>query len=310
MTLGSFRDFVVRVLQRLRRAPPTGEGDPHADALMERAREARRAGHVEEARTLLRHVAQTWPAHATALRTLRDLAFEIGDWDEAITVQQRLLAVTRPADRAAEQQWLATGYYELGRLELARGDAPAAVTHLRAAIRADRDFVPAHVALGDACELGGDRREAVRTWERAVETHPALPLLARLERAHREDGRPSRMIALYRAASERAPDDLSIAVALGRVYFELEMLDEAADHFEKLEVRAPDVATVHAFLGAVFERRGDTLDAFDEYRRALRLARAFDWPHRCEACGAAAPTWQDRCDACHRWNTLRAVAGR
>jgi tetratricopeptide (TPR) repeat protein len=99
-------------------------------------------------------------------------------------------------------------------------------------------------------------------------------------------------------------------VALGRVYFELEMLDEAADHFEKLEVRAPDVATVHAFLGAVFERRGDTLDAFDEYRRALRLARAFDWPHRCEACGAAAPTWQDRCDACHRWNTLRAVAGR
>ena len=49
------------------------------------------------------------------------------------------------------------------------------------------------------------------------------------------------MIALYRAASERAPDNLALAVGLGRVYFELEMLDEAADQFEKVEVRAPDM---------------------------------------------------------------------
>ena len=41
--------------------------------------------------------------------------------------------------------------------------------------------------------------------------------------------------------------------------------------FEKLEMRAPDLPVVHAFLGAVFERRGDARDAFDEYRRALRL---------------------------------------
>ena len=79
------------------------------------------------------------------------------------------------------------------------------------------------------------------------------------------------MIALYRYAAERMPDDLALAAALGRVYFELEMLDEAAEQFEKLEVRAPDLPVVHAYLGAVFERRGETRDAFEEYRRALRL---------------------------------------
>ncbi len=198
----------------------------------------------------------------------------------------------------------------MGRLELARGEATAAVGHFRAALRADRDFVPASVALGDAQEAAGDPREAVRTWERAAETHPVLPLLARLERAYREQDRPSRMIALYRAAAERVPDDLALAAALGRVYFELEMLDEAADQFEKIEVRAPDLPTVHAFLGAIFERRGDTREAFDEYRRALRLAHGFDWPHRCTACGVAAPRWQDRCDACRRWNTLRPASAR
>src|SRR5205807_481830 len=139
---------------------------------------------------------------------------------------------------------------------------------------------------------------AVGASERAAEVQPALPLLARLERAYRQEGRPTRMIALYRTAIERAPDDLSLAVALGRVFFELEMLDEAADQFEKVEVQAPDLPAVHAFLGAVFERRGETRVAFAEYRRALQLARAFDWPHRCDACGATAAGWQDRCEHC------------
>ena len=171
----------------------------------------------------------------------------------------------------------------------------------------DRGFVPAAVELGDAQERAGDLREAVRTWERAADAQPALVLLGRLERVYRNEGRPSRMIALYRTASDRAPDNLAVAVGLGRVYFELEMLDEAADQFEKVEVRAPDRPIVHAFLAAVFERRGEIREAFEEYRRALRLARGFDWPHACAACGATATVWDPRCPRCLRLNTLRPV---
>jgi len=283
----------------------TGEGDPQAAESIRRAREAQADGHVDEARTLYRYVLQRWTANTAALRALRDIAIETRDWDEAVATQQELVTLVPPGDRAAENEWLAVGYYELGRLELVRGQAPVAIAHFKSALRAQRDFTPAVVALGDAYEATGDHREAVRTWERAVEAEPALPLLARLERAYRLEGRPSRMISLYRTAAERMPDDLALAAALGRVYFELEMLDEAADQFEKLEVRAPDLPVVHAFLGAVFERRGQTRDAFEEYRRALRLGHAFDWPHHCRVCGTRAAMWQDRCPQCHRWNTLR-----
>lgn len=288
--------------------PANGEHDPQAVEVVRQAAEARATGRVDEARTLYRHATARWPAHTEALRALRDLAAEAQDWEEAIAVHQRLFDLTPPADRAAEAQWLAVGHYEMGRQALAQKQSERAIGHLRSALRADREFVPAAVALGDALEAAGDVREAVRTWERAVEIRPALALLARLERAYRDQGRPTRMIALYRAASKRAPDDLALAAALGRVYFELEMLDEAAEQFEKIEVRAPDVPVVHAYLGAVFERRGDTREAFDEYRRALQLGHAFDWPHRCSACGATAPRWEDRCASCHRWNTL-APAG-
>ena len=224
------------------------------------------------------------------------------DPDTAALVQQ-----ARDAHAAGRRADEAALLHEAGRTELAHGRPAAGLAYFRSALRVDREFLPALVALGDAYDAAGDRREAVRAWERAVETHPALPLLARLEHAYREEGRPSRMIALYREAITRAPDDVALAVALGRVYLELEMLDEAADELEKVEMRAPEMPLVHAYLGAVFERRGDTTAAFEEYRRALRLGHVFEWPHVCAACGADMAGWRERCDRCHRWNTVNPV---
>ena len=128
----------------------TGEGDPQAAESIRRAREAQADGHVDEARTLYRYVLQRWTANTAALRALRDIDIETRDWDEAVATQQKLVALVPPGDRAAENEWLAVGYYELGRLELARGRATAAVAHFTAALRAQRDFTPAVVALGDA----------------------------------------------------------------------------------------------------------------------------------------------------------------
>jgi lipopolysaccharide biosynthesis regulator YciM len=246
-------------------------------------------------------------ADPTALRGLRISALALGRYEIAVDAQQRRLAAAAPAERAREAELLASVHHEWGCAELARDRAPAAVSHFRSALRAARDFTPSAVVLGDALMKMGEAREAVRTWERALELHPSLPVLARLERAHRDEGRPSRMIALYRQALARTPNDLSLAVSLGRVYLELEMLDEAADQLEKVEARAPDLSIVHAYLAAVFERRGDWRGACEEYRRALQLRNAGEWPHCCERCGAQAPGWLDRCAACREWNSLRPV---
>jgi lipopolysaccharide biosynthesis regulator YciM len=299
--------LTLKDLFNVRMAPGAAADDAATAELVQRAQDARRLSRNDEARTLYRLILQSHRGHLGALRGLRDLAAEAGRWPEALEAQQRVLGTVGSTERSPETEWLAVIYYELGRAEVARANASGALGHFRSAARADRLFLPAALALGDAHELTGDHREAVRAWERAAEVFPALPLLARLERAYRQEGRPSRMIALYRAAVERAPDDPALAVALGRVFFELEMLDEAADQLEKVEVRVPGSPVVHALLGAVFERRGQTREAFEEYRRALQLGHAFDWPHRCEACGAGRPTWQDRCAQCQRWNTLRPV---
>jgi tetratricopeptide (TPR) repeat protein len=245
------------------------------------------------------------PAPASA-RAGRDALIERRRWADALAAQTQLLPTVPREEKAAEEAILAGLHYEIGRERLERGDLAGATSQLKEALRVQPDFVPAALLLGEAHLKAGEPRDALRVWERAAEApQPALPVLARIEQRHREEGRPTRMISLYRNALDRHPDNLALAFGLGRVYFELAMLDEAAEQFQKMEVRAADLPLIHAYLGAILERRGQFRDAMEEYRRALRLSDSVQWPHHCEACGALHPRWVDRCPSCRRWNTSR-----
>jgi len=246
------------------------------------------------------------PARPEAPQAGRDALIEGRRFAEALEIQTRLVQAAPREARAAEGTVLAGLHYEVGRERLEKEDRAGAISHLKDALRTQADFVPAALLLGEAHLKAGEPREALRVWERAAEgPQPALPVLSRIEQLHRSEGRPTRMISLYQDALARQPDNLALAFGLGRVYFELAMLDEAAEQFQKMEVRAPELPLIHAYLGAILERRGQFRDAMEEYRRALRESDRIEWPHRCAACGAAHARWIDRCPACRRWNTSR-----
>ncbi|HEV8437348.1 MAG TPA: tetratricopeptide repeat protein [Methylomirabilota bacterium] len=275
------------------------------ETLVALADDYRRLGRADEAVEAYRRVLARERDHVMALRGLRDVAADRGRWAEALSSQERLTRLAPREERAAEETWLAAIHYELGRALLAEGNTQAAIGCFKDALRARSDFLPAMLLLGDAHLKAGDAREALRVWERGLETQPAAPLLSRIEHLYRAEGRPARMISLYQETAARHRDNLAVAFGLGRVYFELAMLDEAAEQFEKMEVQAPDLPAIHAYLGAVFERHGQIREAFDEYRRALRFPEAFEWPHRCGACGVTQSSWFDRCPSCRRWNSSR-----
>ena len=294
---GDVQGALVHQLQALR-------ADERPETLLAAAEAYRRAGRQDDALGIYRDVLAREPEHLTALRALRELAAELGRWADALPAQERLLRHAPAQERAEEQAWLAGIHYELGRARAAEGNPQAAVAAFREALRVQPDFLPAVLALGDAQLKGGEAAQALRVWERGLERQLALPLLSRIEQLHRSEGRPTKMIALYQQAAARAPENLAVALGLARVYFELSMLDEAADQFQKIEVQAPDLPSIHAYLGTIFERRGQVPQAFEEYRRALRSTASFEWPHRCAGCVAASPRWGDRCPSCRRWNTL------
>jgi tetratricopeptide (TPR) repeat protein len=246
------------------------------------------------------------PARPAGPEAERDGLIERRRFADALPIQARVVQAAPRTERAAQEAILAGLHYEVARECLGRNDRAGALTHLKEALRADPEFVPAALLLGEAHVKAGEARDALRVWERAAQgPQPPLPVLARIEQLHRAEGRPTRMISLYQDALARQPDNLALAFGLGRVYFELAMLDEAAEQFQKMEVRAPELPLIHAYLGAILERRGQAREAMEEYRRALKQSDRIEWPHRCTACGAAHSRWVDRCPACRRWNTSR-----
>lgn len=281
--------------------------EARADVLLALAEDYDRAERPAEALATYRQILDQDRNHGAALRAIRRLASQEGLWPEALSAQEALMRLASSEGRPEEIEWLAGIHYEIGKGLIAEGKPHDALRHFRESIKADRGFLPAFLALGDAHERMGEAREAVRAWERAAEISPALVLLQRLERAYHAEDRPTRMIAVYQDALTRSPQDQSLAFALGRVFFELEMLDEAADQFQKVEVQVPDLPPVHAYLGRIFERRGQSAEAFEEYRRTLHLTQSFEWPHTCSACGANHLRWQDRCPVCGRWNTSKPL---
>jgi len=218
------------------------------------AEEYDRAGRKAEALATYRQILDRDRDHPAALRAIRRLTAGEGCWPEALPAQEALVRQASPEARPAEQEWLAGIHYEIGKALAAEGKWGTALHHFRESVSAERSFLPALLAMGDAYEKMGEMREAIRIWERAAGVTPALALLERLERTYREEGRPTRMIGLYQEAHGRSPHDLALAFALGRVFFELEMLDEAAEQFQKVEVRAPDLPAIHAYLGFIFCR--------------------------------------------------------
>ena len=286
LVLGILRDLTRSYA---RRSDPLGAGSPAASTTVRVVADAPRE-----------------PARPAAAQSGRDALIERRRFDEALEIQARVVQAAPREERAAETAVLAGLHYEIGRERLEKEDRAGAVAHLKDALRAQPDFIPAALLLGEAHLKAGEPREALRVWERAADgPQPALPVLSRIEQLHRSEGRPTRMISLYQDALARQPDNLALAFGLGRVYFELAMLDEAAEQFQKMEVRAPELPLIHAYLGAILERRGQFREAMEEYRRALRESDRIEWPHRCVVCGAAHARWVDRCPTCRRWNTSR-----
>ena len=235
-------------------------------------------------------------------RAGRDALIERRRWDEALAAQTsscpRSRGRRRPPRRRSSpgSTTSSAGSGSSGAISRARVAAQggaARAAGLRARRPAARRGPPqGGRAAGRAPRVGAGRGGPAA---RAAAARPHRAAAPRGGPAHPHD----------RALPERprrAPDNLALAFGLGRVYFELAMLDEAAEQFEKMEVRAPDLPLIHAFLGAIFERRGQFRDAFEEYRRALRLSDSVQWPHRCGACGALHPRWV-------RTAARRAVAG-
>jgi lipopolysaccharide biosynthesis regulator YciM len=175
---------------------------------------------------------------------------------------------------------------------------------LRRLLKEDPRFIPAHVRLGAAMIDEGQETEAIEAWYRGFESTGSPVFLTTLEEHHLQREQPLAAIEALKHCVSMTDKDTLPRFYLGKLYFRLEMLDDAMSVLSSLEGRATYAPTLHYLLGRIHDRRRNFRDASREYRKVIREMELVQVEYRCAACGVETMEWSDRCAECGEWNSV------
>jgi len=287
---------------RARRLAPDDDEPLHALALDHLA-----AGKVEEARTILTRLVERNPRQAVGpMRRLRDLEIRAGNWSAASRAQRRLEAMfgrSRPLSEPDRRQGLGIRC-ELARSRALAGQSRSALALLRRVLRDEPTFLPARVLLAELLTEQDALDEAKDLLQEGFLLTGEPALLEALCDIDLERERPEDAISTLRGivASRRWP--AAARLALGQLYFRMEMLDEAAEPIEDLIDTQGESPLVLFLLGQIEERRGNVHRAAHLYRSVLQEGSVGIPAASCQECGETMPHWVPLCPRCGAFGSI------
>lgn len=263
------------------------------------------AKRYEEAIKVYKEAIASDPSNLTALIKLRDLYQKLNHWEELFETQSKLLAnALAPSEQDVEHRRLVGFKYEFGRSLLEAGDLERARKIFRGVIKLDKDFIPAYLGLGEVFLEEGKAKEAAELWEKAYKMTSSVLLLHRLEDLYLKQGEPGKAIDIYNQAVSWKPQDITLKFFLGKLYYRLEMIDEAFDILSSVDWGDKELPDVHKLLGNIYLRRGSLGLAASEFKKALGFRKQIIIPYVCSNCEHKTMEWVGRCPNCGKWNTF------
>jgi lipopolysaccharide biosynthesis regulator YciM len=245
------------------------------------------------------------PTNITALTRLRDAYHRQGNWEDLTETQARLLTTPLGAQEMEVEHRRLVGFkYELGRSYLESGDLERAKKVFRSVIKLDKDFVPAYLGLGEVYLEERKTGDALELWERSYKMTSSIILLLRLEDLYLKQGEPGKAIEIYQQAVTWKPQDVTIKFFLGKLYYRLEMVDEAYDTLTSVDWGDREFPDVHKLLGNIYLRRGSLGLASAEFKKAMGFRKQLIVPFVCSNCEFTTADWSGRCPNCGKWNTF------
>jgi len=253
----------------------------------------------------LNHILEKDPANREALRKKRDLFIKQGNWSAAYEAQKNVVKHSKEKDQAASEKKILLGMeYKLGQELAQNGNFKEAEKALREITKEDRDFIPAHVALGDVLQRQGDPDEASQVWLRAFEASANPVFLERLESLYLSMANPKKILQLYHDFLKKRTEDTVLRFFYSRLLIRLEMIDEALEQLREMELGGIYFPELSVLMGQAFHRRGDSDRAIESYEKALESQKLRSPAYKCSLCGHAEAEWTGFCPSCQAWGTF------
>jgi lipopolysaccharide biosynthesis regulator YciM len=260
-------------------------------------------GDIDRARVVLGRILGIQKNSVAAWRKLRSLHATEHNWEQAFDAHQRVEKLApSSAQELADRRHGHGIRFEIAAAKLEAGKAREAAGLLRRLIKDNERFIPAHVTLGQAILQQGDEPEAVRVWFQGFQATGSPIFLSRLEEHYLKREEPLQAIEALKRCIASARKDTLARFHLGKLYFRLEMLDDAMSVLQSLEGLASYAPTLHYLLGRIHERRGQFNDASKSYRKVIKEMDLVQLEYRCRHCESSLVAWEPRCPSCGDWN--------
>lgn len=264
-------------------------------------------GDLDKAKATLRKIVEIKPRAAlSAYRRLRALYSREGDWARALEVHNRVERLTEkgaPADPREARIGIGIRY-QLGMKHLEAEKTKVALSIFQRILKDDPRFIPAYIRVGEILREMDDDREAAAVWNRGYDETGSPIFLTVLEEHFLDREQPIEAIEALKACVARAKNDTLPRFFLGKLFFRLEMLDEALETFKTLEGRTSYAPTLHYLIGRIHERRGSFRASSEEFRKVIKDLELVKLEYRCQGCQVRLSDWSDRCPRCEQWNTI------
>ena len=283
---------------------------PHSVSLLYQLAEDHAArGERDVAHEIENRIVREFPGFGLeVLRRRRGEALARRDWAEAGKLHERVTALLNESgDSAAlaRESSLAQGLdYQRGVRLLEQDRAGEAAELFRTLLAHERRFIPARIMLGEAELLADRETAAVDAWREGYLETGSPVFLQRIEDHFIEAEEPLRAIETLRGLIAAAENDLLPRFFLGRLYYRLEMLDEALKALATIEERIRSSPTFHFLVGKIHQRRGDLGKAVDAYGVCLAQLDAGTAEYLCRVCHQRYRDWRDSCARCGSWNSV------
>lgn len=264
-----------------------------------------KSGHNDSALKILEEIIDIDGNNLTALYKKQAILEKKEKWDDLLSLQKTIIKLAQNDREKQRDEKKHLGYkYEYGRASLENGEIEKAEKAFRTLLKMDASFLPAYLGIAEVMVTKGEPEEAINFLEKSYDTLSSAIILARLEDLLISVGEPGRLLRFYRTALSRSPMDNGMKFMLGKLYYRLEMVDDAIQTLESIDTNVyfnPEIFTVK---GELFRKRNQTGRAMEEFRTAAELKYPASVPYLCNACGLTSPDWSGRCSGCGSWNTF------
>jgi tetratricopeptide (TPR) repeat protein len=246
------------------------------------------------------------------LRNLRELFFLQKKWDEAEMLQMKIIKLSRKSSEIETEQEMLYGIkYQLGLAELDKGEIREAISIFRHLIREKPDFSPAYESLGQIYLKENKAEKAEEIWFEGYETSGYYFLLQKIEELYIKQDNPQGAIDTYKRVLKTEKDDLYLRFLLGKLYYRLEMIDQAFEEFQTIEGQIVESSPIiNYFIAKSLQKRDECKEAYESLLKVLEdKEKILEIGYVCTHCNKMESQWAARCPNCGNWNTLRLNLG-